>query len=326
MLGSSVLLLHSGFKWDSFQNFVGSFCRFYSSTKSLNIDLSDKESKRRLFNRLLYRRRQRGFLELDLILGKWVEDHINSMDENGIKSLVDVLDLSQAHGMILSISASGKVFYVAIAIRGFQGEIPHEMGRLFKLQVLVLTSNSLEGRIPANLSNCNDLRSLHLGNKFIGNLPKELGSLSQLVLLYIDSNNLTGAIPTIYANLSSLERFLAHLNMLEGSILESLGGLKSLTYLSIFSNKLSGVIPSSIYNISSLIALEAPSNLLEGSLPQNLGLTLPNVEVINIWGNQFSGSIPFSISNASKLKYLDLSLNKFSLGVAINFGNPNNLS
>ncbi|KAI8007148.1 hypothetical protein LOK49_LG07G00185 [Camellia lanceoleosa] len=102
-------------------NFVGSFCRFYSSTKSLNIDLSDEERKRRFIqqvcftkmpfcvlsiqvismvisisicpSRLLYRRRQRGFLELDLILGKWVEDHINSMDENGIKSLVDVLDL-----------------------------------------------------------------------------------------------------------------------------------------------------------------------------------------------------------------------------------------
>ncbi|XP_028124358.1 probable LRR receptor-like serine/threonine-protein kinase At3g47570 [Camellia sinensis] len=200
------------------------------------------------------------------------------------------------------------------------------MGRFFRLQVLVLTSNLLEGRIPRNLSNCNDL-SLHLGNnKFIGNLPKELGSLSQLVLLYIDSNNLTGAIPTIYANLSSLERFLAHLNVLEGSIPNSLGGVKSLTYLSFFSNKLSGVIPSSIYNIVSLIAMETPSNLLEGSLPQNLGLTLPNVEVINIWGNQFSGSIPLSISNASKLKYFDLSLNKFSSGVAINCGNLKNLS
>ncbi|GLT39911.1 hypothetical protein SLA2020_140770 [Shorea laevis] len=64
-----------------------------SSTRSLDMDLSNEESKRRLFNRLLYRSRQRGFLELDLVLGKWVEDNIHSMDENGIKSLVHVLDL-----------------------------------------------------------------------------------------------------------------------------------------------------------------------------------------------------------------------------------------
>ncbi|PIN04732.1 hypothetical protein CDL12_22729 [Handroanthus impetiginosus] len=75
---------------------LGSFSRFCSSngsTQSLDIDLSNEESKRRLFNRLLYRSKQRGYLELDLILGKWVEDHIHTMDESGIKSLVHVLDL-----------------------------------------------------------------------------------------------------------------------------------------------------------------------------------------------------------------------------------------
>ncbi|XP_031091280.1 succinate dehydrogenase assembly factor 2, mitochondrial-like isoform X2 [Ipomoea triloba] len=66
---------------------LGSFSRLCSS--NLGIDLSDEEAKRRL----LYRSKQRGYLELDLILGKWVEDHIHSMDENGIKALVHVLDV-----------------------------------------------------------------------------------------------------------------------------------------------------------------------------------------------------------------------------------------
>ncbi|KAG5223290.1 succinate dehydrogenase assembly factor [Salix suchowensis] len=35
---------------------------------SLGIELSNEESKRRLCNR--------GFLELDLVLGKWVEEHV----------------------------------------------------------------------------------------------------------------------------------------------------------------------------------------------------------------------------------------------------------
>ncbi|CAA0409003.1 Flavinator of succinate dehydrogenase [Arabidopsis suecica] len=69
------------------------FCENTASTQNFDIDLSNEENKRRTINRLLYRSKQRGFLELDLVLGNWVEENVNSMDENGVKSLIHVLNL-----------------------------------------------------------------------------------------------------------------------------------------------------------------------------------------------------------------------------------------
>ncbi|KAG6495697.1 succinate dehydrogenase assembly factor 2, mitochondrial-like [Zingiber officinale] len=76
-----------------FRTRVGSIFRFSTDSSPLDVDLADKESKRRLHNRLLYRSRQRGFLELDLVVGSWVEEHIRDMDDLHIKALTDVLDL-----------------------------------------------------------------------------------------------------------------------------------------------------------------------------------------------------------------------------------------
>lgn len=41
----------------------------------------------------MYRSKQRGFLELDLVLGTWVEQHVHGMDEANIRALLQVLDL-----------------------------------------------------------------------------------------------------------------------------------------------------------------------------------------------------------------------------------------
>ena len=43
--------------------------------------------------RLLCRIRQRGFLELDLVVGTWVGEHIRALDQLHIRALMDVLDL-----------------------------------------------------------------------------------------------------------------------------------------------------------------------------------------------------------------------------------------
>ncbi|XP_057513897.1 probable LRR receptor-like serine/threonine-protein kinase At3g47570 [Actinidia eriantha] len=216
---------------------------------------------------------------------------------------------------------------VNLTNNSFQGEIPHEMDRLFRLRGLYLGINLLEGKIPVNLSHCSNVRVLDLRqNKFIGNLPKELGALSQLKAINIESNNLTGVIPASFGNLSSLAFLLAKENMLEGNIPGSLGSLKSLVVLFLTENQLLGMIPLSIYNLSSLAFFWASFNQFRGSLPQTLGLTLPNIRELDFSTNQLSGSIPRSIANASRLEFLALDHNKFSPGVAVDFGNLKNLS
>ncbi|XP_050226134.1 succinate dehydrogenase assembly factor 2, mitochondrial [Mercurialis annua] len=76
-----------------FRSEYGWISRYSTVSDNDTIDLSNEENKRRLCNRLLYRSKQRGFLELDLVLGKWVEEHIESMDEHGVKALIHVLDV-----------------------------------------------------------------------------------------------------------------------------------------------------------------------------------------------------------------------------------------
>ncbi|KAG5533504.1 hypothetical protein RHGRI_027623 [Rhododendron griersonianum] len=75
----------------------------------------------------------------------------------------------------------------------FQGKIPLELGRLFRLQHLNFSSNSLQGEIPTNLSKYLIYVDLTF-NDLVGKIPTLFGSLSKLTRLYFYSNNLIGGV------------------------------------------------------------------------------------------------------------------------------------
>ncbi|KDP38864.1 hypothetical protein JCGZ_05021 [Jatropha curcas] len=199
-----------------------------------------------------------------------------------------------------------------------QGEIPPELGYLFRLQILDLGNNSIEGKIPVELSNCSNLQGLALPrNKLAGSIPFQLSSLSKLTALFIHKNYLNGTIPPSLGNLTSLEILGAAGNFLFGTIPDTLGQLKHLSIFDISTNKLAGVIPPAIYNISTITYFSVSENQFHGSIPSNIGLLLPQLQFIQIWGNNFSGSLPVSLSNATKK--IDLSLNNFIGKVDVHF-------
>ncbi|KAI9088617.1 hypothetical protein K1719_029731 [Acacia pycnantha] len=208
----------------------------------------------------------------------------------------------------------------------FQGEIPKDLGRLVKLEILYFNYNILTGEFPINVTSCSNLKNLSFGgNQLTGKIPMELGYLHKLEHLFLFENNFIGQIPTSLWNLTSLSILSLSSNNLEGSIPKEIGQLKNLTKFNVGGNKLSGTIPFALYNMSSLAQIILVDNHFNGPLPANMFSNLPNLQLLELGINQFSGRIPTSIVNATMLGLISLGENNF-VGKIPNLGKLHDLS
>ncbi|KAF7142864.1 hypothetical protein RHSIM_Rhsim05G0207900 [Rhododendron simsii] len=201
----------------------------------------------------------------------------------------------------------------------FQGKIPLELSRLFRLQLLNFSSNSLQGEIPTNLSNSLGIIFLPY-NDLVGKIPASFGSLSKLIDLRLFSNNLIRGIPPSLGNLSLLQKVDLGMNSFTGTIPHSIGYLGNLKAFGIGANKLTGTVPPPLYNISTLTQLIIGYNQLTGNLPQDIGLSLPNLREIMTADNQFWGPFPVSFCNASRMELLSVATNNLSGPVPFDLG------
>ena len=179
---------------------------------------------------------------------------------------------------------------------------------------LNLDSMSLNGSIPAELSELSALRELRLAwNRLTGTIPPELGQLTQLGQLVLGGNRLTGAIPP---ELGSIGPTLTTLQLsgpnplptgigLSGSIPQQLGNLTGLQQLWLNGNRLTGTIPTRLGRLTNLIGLHLDKNQLSGSIPTQLG-ALSNLTDLQLQDNQLTGPLPSQLGGLTQLNKIYL--------------------
>ena len=129
----------------------------------------------------------------------------------------------------------------------------------------------LNGTIPPELGNLEELRELHLhGNTLSGSIPSELGNLKKLKELNLSGNNLTGTIPPELGKLIRLQGLHLHNNDLTGFIPPELGKLTRLQGLYLQNNDLTGIIPAALSDMEKLGSLDVRGNLMIGCVPSKL--------------------------------------------------------
>ncbi|XP_024542666.1 piriformospora indica-insensitive protein 2 [Selaginella moellendorffii] len=216
------------------------------------------------------------------------------------------------------------------------GEIPSEIGRLSKLEVLSLSQNGLSGQIPKELGDLAKVEHIDLSyNALSGAIPGELGAIKSLSILDLNGNLLSGHIPSSIGEASQLQKMDLSGNRLTGRIPSSLGSLAGLKFLALSDNELTGELPQSLANLVGIeylilhgnpMRVELPdfwsklTNLSElslsssgyfGSIPASLG-DLIYLSELSLEDNLLNGSIPSSIARLSNIYHLNLSNNLLS--------------
>eukprot|EP00935_MAST-01C_sp_MAST-1C-sp1_P000011 g11.t1 len=187
---------------------------------------------------------------------------------------------------------------------------------------LDLNGCGLTGTIPlASIFDIRGLTDINFASEsyasrspLTGKLPADLSEAVQLKSLTLNSNGFTGTIPDL-SKLTSLQLIDLHYNDFNGSL--PILASPSLNYVSFAGNAFTGTIPSSWSKLANVEILGLANNKLSGTA--DIITEFPKLVVVFLRNNSFVGEIP-KLPNTTSVA--DFDHNEFS-SIAADICSPN---
>ncbi|XP_038699733.1 receptor-like protein 45 [Tripterygium wilfordii] len=260
-------------------------------------------------------------------------------DFSSLKDLerLDISHNSLSGKLARTIANMSTLSTLVLSNNQFEGSIPTEFCKLYNLRFLDLSRNNLSGSIPPCFSDLANLEHVHLrDNKLSGPIPHAFLNCSGLRVLDLGVNNFKGTIPNWIGNFMSLGALLLQANNLHGDIPLELCRLQQLNMLVLSSNNLSGHLPICLSNLSlttgDLLSYQEPDiypymgvfqNFEDSFLDLGDRFISPIHEVIEF--RTKSNSLNYTGNILDDMYGIDLSCNRFSGEIPIEFGNFSNV-
>ncbi|WVY90346.1 hypothetical protein V8G54_035860 [Vigna mungo] len=187
-------------------------------------------------------------------------------------------------------------------------EFPKLSRKVPVLQVLKLSDNKLNGKVPNWLHEMDSLSNVMLDRNFLTTPVDQFSRSYRLGCLDVSFNLLTGGISSSICNVSTLQVLVLSNNKLTGTIPLCLVSSPFLYLLRLERNRLNGTLPNTFAN-NSLSSLHLNDNRFEGPLPESLSNCM-NLEVLNLGNNQLEDTFPHWLQTLPLLKVLVLRDNK----------------
>ncbi|MQM20588.1 hypothetical protein Taro_053612 [Colocasia esculenta] len=199
-------------------------------------------------------------------------------------------------------------------------ELPRDLGKLEKLQKVLMQSSGLHGDIPQSLLGLHNLEVLDLSqNNLSGRIPLGFGlGLAKLLCLDLSQNKLSGSFPIDICYGKVLSELSLHTNAFTGVLPESLGKCSSLARLQLQNSGFSGNFPPGLWSLPKLTIIRAENNWFSGVIPDSIR-TAARLEQVQVDNNSFTGRIPLGLGALGSLYKFSASLNGFYGDLPDNF-------